>query len=83
MNAVAALSTLAMMLMVANAQAEDSAPAMTLVPNGSQASILGSPWDFTSIARWITARPNLRPRKCSPNWRSMPDGRTCFQRSRC
>lgn len=30
MNAVAALSTLAMMLMVANAQAEDSAPSMTL-----------------------------------------------------
>lgn len=55
MNAVAALSTLAMMLMVANAQAEDSAPSMTLVPNGSQSSILGIPWDFTSIARWITA----------------------------
>jgi hypothetical protein len=39
MNAVAALSTLVMMLMVANAQADGSTPAMTLVPNGSQARV--------------------------------------------
>ena len=51
MNAVAALSTLVMMLMVANAQADGSTPAMTLVPNGSQASILGSPAIFVGTVR--------------------------------
>lgn len=51
MNAVAALSTLAMTLMVANVQSEDSAPAMTLVPNGSQSSILGSPAMFVGSVR--------------------------------
>ncbi len=51
MNAVAALSTLVMMLMVANAQADGSTPAMTLVPNDSQASILGSPALFVGTVR--------------------------------
>lgn len=51
MNAVAALSTLAVMLMVANAQADGSTPAMTLVPKGSQALILGSPAMFVGTVR--------------------------------
>ena len=51
MNAVAALSTLVMMLMVANAQADGSTPARTLVPNGSQASMLGSPRMFVGTVR--------------------------------
>lgn len=51
MHTVAAITTLGMMLMLAKVQADDSTPAMTLVPNGSQSSILGSPAMFVGTVR--------------------------------
>lgn len=51
MNAIPAVTTLAIMLMLTNAQADEPPSAMTLTPNGSQSSILGSPAMFVGRVR--------------------------------